>query len=67
MAEKNDQNQKPVAPAAPSGLTEARRTVLAQHYAGTPDRDKAALVAHFREYGTAEERDFIEKISNSRN
>jgi hypothetical protein len=67
MADSKPTVAAPVSAQKPEGLTEARKTQLAQHYAGTPDRDKTALVAHFREYGTPDERAFIERISNSRN
>lgn len=53
-------------PPKPEGLTDARKTQLAQHYAASPDKSKEALVAHFREYASPEERAFIEQLANPR-
>lgn len=56
--------QIPSQPAKPDGITEARKTQLAQHYSAAVD--KAGVLAHFREYGTPEEKAFIEKLANPR-
>ncbi len=67
MDEKNRPTTAAPQPPKPQGLSEERKTQIAQHWGATPIERRAALVAHIREYGTPEEKEFIEKISNSRN